>query len=75
MMLPAAITLALLVTSLKYDGIGAFGENRQNRQAMSNKCQKRVEESFMKFASTFKNNFSRIKENINKLMETYVSTC
>ena len=71
----AAITLLCLVTSLKYDGIGAFAENRQNLQAMSRDCQKRVDEKFIRFAATFKGNFSRTYENIAELMETYVSSC
>ena len=69
---PAAITLLLLVTSFKYDGNGAFGENIQK---YSTECRTRVNENFARFAATFKCNFSRINGNINKLKEIYVSAC
>ena len=74
-MLPAAITLTLLVTSLIIDRNGVVGESRQSPQAINNECKKAVDDNFIKFAATSKGNISRINKNINKLMKTYVSTC
>ena len=73
MILPATVTMLLLVASFKYDGNGAFGENIKNPQRLFYKCQKTIDKIFMTFAATFKGNYSRINGNITELMAIYVS--
>lgn len=78
MMFPATgiiETLILLATTFKNDGNVAFGENTQNRQRIDKQCETKVDKDFTMFVATFKDNYSRIKRNIEELRNQYVSVC
>ena len=74
-MLPVAVTLILLAASFETNGNDGVLKDRQNRQrkSVSYQCTKKVDKVFLTFVQAFQVNYLRITDNIDRLMEIFVS--
>ena len=72
-MLPVAVTLIWLAASFETNGNDGVLKDRQNQQSRDFKCAKKVDKAFLTFVEAFEVNYLRITDNIDRLMEIFVS--